>query len=132
MSYPEIDLLNEDEAAIFRAEMQALDEMEREETLALAEERRDREIEHHRAVLLRNRPAMSSAGALEGLKRQITRLNRDISGFEQSFKRDRIPPEYAQRVLWLIDPNANRNPGDPDLDPQIIAWLAVIVAVSDL
>jgi hypothetical protein len=132
MSYPEVDLLNEDEAAIFRAEMQALDEMEREEKLAAAEERRDREIDYHRAIFQQGRATASSAGGVEGLKRQIARLKRDIAAVEQGFELDRIPPEYAQRVLWLIDPNANRNPGDPDLDPQIIAWLAVIVDVSDL
>jgi hypothetical protein len=104
--------------------------MEREEALAAAEERRDREIDHHGA-LLRTRAAGYSAGGLERLKRRIDGLTRDIADFEQGFKRDWLPPTYARRLLWLIDPNANRNVGEPDLDPQIIAWLEAACADID-
>jgi hypothetical protein len=128
MSYPTIEHLDdEDDLAVFRAEAQALDEMERKEALALAEERRDREIKCHRAVFSQVRPS----GGVEGLKRRIVRLKHDIAAVEQGFELDRIPPKYAERLLWLIDPNANRQPGDESLDPQIIGWLAVIIAEID-
>ena len=62
---------------------------------------------------------------------RIAALKRDITAFEQDFKRDCLAPKYAQRWLWLIAPNASRNPDEPDLDPRIIAWLEAACADTD-
>jgi hypothetical protein len=121
MSQPAIENLTEDEITIIHAE-----------TSAMAEARRESDC-RQRATAARTPAGVPAgrAGKRVDLTWRIAALKRDIAAFEQDFRRDSIPPKYAQRLLWLIAPNANRNPGDDSLDPWIIEWLDAVCADID-